>query len=317
MEELKQFAEDVDRGLSASRKYMPSKYLYDDIGSRLFEKIMFLPEYYPTRCEYEILHLYRDHLLNIFINGASSFELIELGSGNGLKSKILLKHFIDSNVKFDYYPNDISPLALDHLKESLGSLSEAVSLKPLVGDYFSVFKNVPEKGKNNRAFLFLGSTIGNFDLNGASTFLGDLSKGMKKDDLLAIGFDLVKNPIIISNAYNDREGVTRAFNLNLLTRINSELSADFDISKFEHYPVYDPATGEARSYIVSEFDQKVSVDYLNKQFHFKAGECIWTEISRKYNIEETQELARSAGFEPVQDFFDCKGYFLTAVWRKK
>ena len=164
--------------------------------------------------------------------------------------------------------------------------------------------------------LFLGSNIGNFTIDEAKTFLSSANKNLNKGDYFLVGVDLKKDPQVILNAYNDRKGITRAFNFNLLTRINNELDANFQLENFEHFPTYDPISGETKSFLISKKDQVVQFNQSDEKIQFKYAEPIFMEVSKKYDIEELEELANSSNFKVVEHFFDCKHYFVNSLWKK-
>lgn len=312
---MESFAEDIRKGLSAERKFLPSKYFYDAHGSKLFQAIMTLPEYYPTRCEFEILSMNKGDICDILTHDGSSFELVELGAGDGMKTKILLRCLAEREANFTYLPIDIDPCILVELTHSVRAELPTIRTGAVTAEYFQALEMLKRYDTSRRVILFLGSSIGNFESEEAVSFLSALRNNMNPDDLLIIGFDLQKNPRVIAEAYNDKAGVTRAFNLNLLHRINRELKADFDMSKFEHYPVYDPLTGEARSFLVSSAIQTVTIEALNESFGFRAGEHIHTEISKKYTPEGIVRLAKLSGFSIVKNIMDCRHYFTDSIWK--
>ncbi|MCF8301632.1 MAG: L-histidine N(alpha)-methyltransferase [Bacteroidales bacterium] len=311
------FAHDVKKGLSASPKYLPSKYFYDEEGDRLFQQIMELDEYYLTQSEYQIIDHHKNDLLRLFQNGSAEFSLIEFGAGDGLKSKILLDHFYTRETPFRYVPIDISPNILEELVDDVKSQYDDLKIEAKPRDYFEALQEMNQSSKARKAILFLGSNIGNFQWDEAIAFLKKLSNNMLPDDLLLIGFDLKKNPEIIINAYNDNKKVTREFNLNLLNRINRELGGNFVIDDFKHYPLYDPETGKAKSYLVSTKEQEVYIDAVKERFYFKAWEPVFMEISQKYDLKDIEDLANKSGFEVTKNFFDQNGWFVDSIWRLK
>lgn len=313
--ESETFAYDVKKGLSAMPKYLPSKYFYDEAGDRLFQQIMELEEYYLTRSEFQIINKHKQDLLQLFQNGSAEFNLIEFGAGDGLKSKILLEYFYHSDTAFRYVPIDISTNILTELVEDIASQYQGLKIDAKPRDYFEALHDMNQHSQIRKVILFLGSNIGNFQWEEASVFLHRLSQNMLADDLLLIGFDLKKNPEIILNAYNDRKNVTRDFNLNLLNRINHELGGNFMIDYFKHYPVYDPETGKAKSYLISTKEQEVYIEALKESFHFKAWEPVFMEISQKYDLKDIEDLANKSGFEVTENFFDQNGWFVDSMWR--
>lgn len=310
------FAQDIFNGLTAKPKYLSSKYFYDTEGSRLFQQIMHLNEYYLTDCEFEILTIYKDKLLKIFQEDIYAFDLIELGAGDGLKTKILLRHFVEQKQPFIYQPIDISGSVLEILTEDLKSkFNDRLQIKPQVGEYFEALEKLEQHINHRKIVLFLGSNIGNFNYETALSFLQHIRQFLQKDDLLLIGFDLQKNPHTILNAYNDSQGITKAFNLNLLHRINRELKADFDTNAFLHYPVYDIEQSCAKSYLVSTKVQTVHIKELNLKVDFEAWEAIYMEVSNKYSFQLIAQMAQATGFEVVENFTDEKQYFADSLWR--
>ncbi len=309
----KQFKNDIDTGLSASPKYLSSKYFYDKIGDSLFIKIMHLPEYYLTRCELEIFQTKSKNIIETLkMNPNEYFELIELGAGDGLKTKELLKCLSEDNYRFDYFPIDISRNALDNLEETLFRELPEVSVKKKQGDYFEVLESF-KYTHHPKVVLFLGSNIGNLNDKRASEFIYQLGSNLNKNDKLLLGVDLIKPASIVLPAYNDSSGVTAAFNLNLLTRINSELDADFDLDTFVHAPEYSEEAGIAKSYLVSTKAQRVTIKKLNKTFQFEKGEKIFTEISRKYNDAIIQKIIEHTDFNIQDSLTDSKTYFASYI----
>lgn len=311
------FAQDVMLGLNSTPKTLPSKYFYDAKGDKLFQQIMALPEYYLTRKEYEILELQHEQILEKILASNQPFNLVELGAGDGMKTKILLRYLTEKKVEFTYYPVDFSGSVLEELDESLATEFPALNVNPIQDTYRdSLKKQVWENGKPN-LILFLGANLGNFGMDEAKNIIDHLRVGTKKGDLVLIGFDLKKDPQTILNAYHDKQGVTLEFNMNLLDRINRELDADFDRDSFTHWPTYDPVSGECRSYLVSQKLQVVTIGALNQSFEFEAFESIFTEISKKYSLSEISHLASLGGFEVKENFMDSEGYFADVLCEKK
>ena len=313
--ELSQFASDVLTGLSAKPKYLSSKYFYDDEGSRLFQEIMKLPEYYLTGCEMEIFTSQASDIHDALANGDGRFDLIELGAGDGTKTAVLIDHFLARKADITYSPIDISQEALDALTATFTARFPDLRMDARQGDYFKILRSLREMSSRRKVLLFLGSNIGNFDREQAVSFFRSLREAMRNDDLLLIGFDLQKDPHVIAAAYDDGEGVTAKFNLNLLTRINRELGGDFDADKFLHYANYRPNEGSARSFLISREDQTVTIDAVGKSFDFKQWEPVFMEISQKYSMEMIGSLARDSGFDIKQNFFDSHKYYCNSLWR--
>ncbi len=312
--ELTDFEQDVITGLSSSPKYINSKYFYDETGDKLFQQIMELDEYYLTRAEYEIFNTHKSALVKQFIRGGLGFQLVELGAGDGYKTKVLLKNLRKNNSRFKYMPVDISQHALDGILSDFSKSLPGLDSEGVCDDYFGALRKINENNLR-KIVLFLGSNIGNFLPEVAVDFLSEMKANMKPEDSVLIGFDLKKDPKIIKKAYNDSEGVTEAFNLNLLTRINRELGGNFNTDNFEHAPEYIQETGAARSFIRSRIRQDVTIDKINQTFSFDEGERIYTEVSQKYSIEEIEDLAYKSGFEVVDHYFDKKKYFVDTLWK--
>lgn len=313
--ELTQFAEDVLLGLSETPKSLSSKYFYDDEGSRLFQEIMKLPEYYLTGCEEEIFSTQTDAIYHSFANGDNAFDLIELGAGDGTKTAVLVDHFLKRNADISYSPVDISQEALDALTEKFTTEFPDLAMQTLSGDYFRILKSLQNGGGRRKVLLFLGSNIGNFSRAQALDFFRQLRAVMNANDLLFIGFDLQKDPHVIVGAYDDVAGVTAKFNLNLLRRINRELGANFDIGKFVHYANYRPVESSARSFLISREPQTVRIEALNRTFEFDQWEAVFMEISQKYSLKMIADLAAESGFEIKQNFFDSRNYYCDSLWR--
>ncbi len=308
-------AENVRTGLIQTPKQLSSRFLYDAEGSRLFQAIMHLPEYYLTRSEYEILDRHKADLLALF-GPKEPFSLIELGAGDGLKTKILLRHFLAQKAQFSYVPIDISVDALDNLAADLRHELADLSVEPQHDDYFNALERLSVNTDRRNVVLFLGSNVGNFASADAIDFYRQIADRLRPGDLMLTGFDLQKNPATIQAAYSDQQGVTRAFNLNLLRRINRELDADFNLDQFEHYESYNPENGEARSYLVSQCGQTVQIRALEMTVSFENAEVIHTEISRKFSKKNIFELADATDFSVAGWFSDQKDYFADVIFRK-
>lgn len=309
---MNQFLDDVLKGLSAKEKFLQSKYFYNAKGDSLFQHIMECPEYYPTKCEMEIFTTQTEELVRIFTEHSSEFDIVELGAGDATKSVHLLKGLLDKKVKFTYFPVDISANVISLLRETLPAQLTGLQLQGLNGEYFEMLGKAKKLSQKIKVVLFLGGNIGNVPLEKAGEFCKSLRQHLSPRDLVLIGFDLKKNPKRILDAYNDHAGYTREFNLNLLKRINDELSGNFKLEDFFHFPTYDPATGACKSYLVSSKDQKVEI--ADNTFSFTEGETIFMEIAQKYTLQQTDELARTTGFVPNHHFLDSKEWFLDAVW---
>ncbi len=313
--ELSQFAEDVLAGLTSTPKSLSSKYFYDDEGSRLFQEIMKLPEYYLTASELEIFSNQTDAIFEAFTAGAEAYDLIELGAGDGTKTAILVEKFLQRSADFTYSPIDISKEACDALSANFHTKFPELKIRSLHGDYFKILKSLKNGSERRKIIMFLGSNIGNFNREQALDFFRQLRSVMNANDLLFTGFDLQKDPRVIVEAYDDYQGVTAAFNLNLLTRINRELDGDFDLSKFSHYAVYRPVECAARSFLISRERQTVRIGALNRSFDFDQWEAVFMEISQKYSPAMIADLAGESGFNIEKTFLDSKSYYCDSLWR--
>lgn len=311
------FEEEVYEGLTAFPKYLSSKYFYDKKGDKLFQKIMALPEYYLTECERTIIEENKADISNLF-SGDAGFDLVELGAGDGKKTKVLLQELIETKRDFTYKPIDISQNVLDELEEDVLNRWPSINIETEQGTYFNILKKLSEQQKDRKmVIVVLGSNIGNLPHKYAVEFLTTIRKSMQPEDLLFMGFDQKKDPQVILNAYNDSQGVTEEFNKNLLSRINEEMNANFDLQKFNHWPVYDPENGTTKSFLVSTEDQTVTLQNLDLDIHFSAWESIHTEISQKYDDVIVNWLAQEAGLVVEKQYSDPKNYFTDYIFRIK
>ncbi len=311
----RQFLDDVVKGLTAENKYLPSKYFYNEKGDELFRQITGLDEYYLTRSELEILDKRKDSLLEHFRDGCELFHLIELGAGDGSKTRILLEHFLDRRANFVYNPIDISGNVLNILKNRLKEEMPGLKVESIHGEYMLALRSLTDQDRGKKVLMFLGSSIGNMNHQQAVEFLKKLRNELNPGDMVLIGFDLKKDPRTILNAYNDKQGITAQFNLNLLARINEELKGNFLLEDFYHYACYEPVSGQVRSYLISCKEQKVRIGEVPVDLYFEKGEAIFTEVSQKYDLKMIGQYARNSGFSPVAGLFDQKKYFTDAIWK--
>ena len=310
-----QFLNDVISGLSALPKKLNSKYFYDAEGDALFQKIMQTEEYYLTDCELEILKSLGSEIAALFLNHLGEFDLLELGAGDASKSSHLLKALVSQQAVFSYMPIDISASIIDYLKVTLPEQIPGLEMHGLNGEYFPMLEKANGISNRRKAVLFLGGNIGNMNPDDAISFCKTLHASLNKGDYVMIGFDLRKNPHTIFKAYNDSKGYTKAFNLNLLRRINDELGGNIEISNFEHFNSYDPFTGACKSYLFSSEPQQFKI--AGQDFELDASEVIDMEISQKYSIEEISQLANQTNFGVVETFYDSKRWFLDILWEVK
>jgi L-histidine Nalpha-methyltransferase len=306
---LQQFKQDVLTGLSQNPKQIPSKYFYDKRGDELFVQIMNMPEYYLTRAEMEIFQEQSHEIISSFnIQKGEEIEVVELGAGDGTKTIHLLFELIRSRVTFKYVPIDISANALNGLEHRMKEEIPDLSINTLHGDYFQMLHDL-KKSPNRKIILFLGSNIGNMTDEQAKSFIASLSQNLNKGDKLVLGVDLMKAKEIILPAYNDAAGITRDFNLNLLERMNRELSANFDLNYFVHDPEYIESEGIAKSFLKSTKRQLVEIESIGKSFVFEENERIHTEISRKYNDQILTNIIAESPLSVQHCFTDQKSLF--------
>jgi L-histidine N-alpha-methyltransferase len=308
------FAMDVLEGLCASPKTISAKYFYDDIGSELFQKITHHEDYYPTRTEFEILHKLKDKIPNL-ISG-EEIDIIELGAGDCHKSQLIIQGFLDSGYKVNFYPIDISEKAMA-LLESILKPHERLNIHGVVAEYLDGLRFVRKMSSNKQLVLFLGSNIGNFDRVQNQGFLRKLWNSLNTSDYVLVGFDLKKNVHTLTDAYNDSDGLTKEFNINLLRRINTELGGNFDLSKFQHFGVYNPVLGAMESYLLSTEAQEVYISEVERSFHFDAFEALHLEYSFKFLKSDIDFLSKQTGFEVIEHFSDAKNYFVDSLWKVK
>lgn len=311
------FENEVRTGLAGFPKRLSSKFIYDKKGDRLFQQIMEMPTYYLYNCEYEILERHSKQLSKLFCNEDKTVSLIDLGAGDGKKTKILLRYMVQNNFDIVYKPVDISQTILEELKDSLKKELPTLQVEPEKGEYFQVLNKLKTYNKTKKVILVLGSNIGNLLHPKAIEFMSSLKDALNPDDLLFMGFDQKKNPQTILDAYNDSEGITAAFNKNILYRINNEFDADFEPEKFIHWEVYNPETGTAKSYLVATEDMDVKIRNLAMDVHFEKWETIHVEISQKYTDAVVSWLADESGLRIINSFTDSREYYRNYIFIPK
>jgi len=309
-----QFAQAVKDGLSGHPKRLPSWLIFDDLGSEIFTEITQLPGYHPAQCEFEIFRTYKQTITDLL--GKTKFRVIELGAGDGGKTRILLEHFIQNHLTFEYVPIDISEGAIKNLVALLESnfAQSDMSVTGLAADYFDGLQMISTQSHVRNIVLFLGSTIGNMDLPSAQQFVRKLRKSLSVGDYVMIGFDLMKHPKLLYAAYNDSTGIFEKFNLHLLDVLNDKLGANFIKDQFVQQGQYNPRTHAVESFIYSMREQVVSIDVLKKTFSFCAWEAMQTEHSYKYTIAEIETLAEKSGCRIVTHLFDANKHFVNSIW---
>jgi len=310
-----QFARDVAEGLSSYPKYIPSKYFYDDRGSCLFQQITELDEYYVTNCEIDVIERSKGAIAQLM--AGEPFRLIELGVGDGRKTRPLLEEFLDRGLSFEFVPIDICREIIAGLTHGLGNdlASPRLQIKGIVGDYCDALGLLNQRDARRNLVLFMGSNIGNMDGPRSRSFLGGLRDSLAPGDVAMIGFDLMKDLRVLQAAYDDSKGVTREFNLNLLDRMNRELGASFDRGLFQHHALFNVLRGRMESWLISTEPQTVAFDALDEEFYFDAWEGIHLENSYKFTIDRIEALAGTTGFEVEEHLLDDRGWFVDSLWR--
>ncbi len=311
--QINSFAKDVQSGLSLSRKKIPAKYLYDERGSELFNEITRHPDYYLTQSEIEILNNNKAELSQLLQD--ETFNLIELGPGEGIKTLILLEQFLKDSRSFSYCMIDISRQYIDYLSDKFLTLLPELKIMTVDKEFREGLHQLKLDSDRKNVVLFFGSSIGNFNPEEANPFLNAIHQDLNAGDYLLIGFDLRKNPSILNQAYNDSKGLTAAFNLNLLNRMNRELQANFQMDQFMHYETYNVYSYAMESYLVSLKSQEVCIGSLEQCFCFDEFEPLLIEFSYKYNHAQIEQLAKHAGFNRLKNFEDSKKYFVLSLWQ--
>ena len=308
-------ARDVRRGLSATRKHLPPYLFYDKRGSALYEQITELPEYYLTRVEREIFTTHADAIIaRASRTHAAPLHVIELGAGTATKSQILLSAVVRLQGGCSYVPVDVSRTPLDEAKQRLQRQEPAIHVRPLVMTHeraFSELQHIPAQ----RLVLFIGSSIANYDDDAAIALLRGVARSISPEGALLLGTDWRKSPAVMVPAYDDAQGVTAAFNKNVLARINRELGASFALDRFEHVAVWNEAASRIEMHLESSREQLVPIRALDMEVRFARGERIHTESSIKYDMPRVEHLLREAGFTRETTYFDAKERFAVHLAR--
>jgi dimethylhistidine N-methyltransferase len=306
------FADDVRRGLTSEPKFLLPKYFYDALGSHLFEAICHLPEYYPTRAELEILRAENRAVIEL----TAPQRLIELGSGSSRKTHLLIEAILSRQSSLHYLPIDISPSALERSAKELLQVFPGLSITGICADYLTALDELARQPSDEPTLvIFLGSSIGNLDPAESRSLLRHIRGLLRGGDCFLLGADLKKSPEVLIPAYDDPLGVTAAFNLNLLVRINRELGGEFQLDRFRHRTVYDEKEGRIELYIVSREAQAVPIRGLDLIVELGGGELIHTENSYKYDLGQLESLAQATGFELTAGWFDGERRFSVSLLR--
>jgi dimethylhistidine N-methyltransferase len=309
-----EFGRDVATGLTASPKRLACRYFYDAEGSALFDAICELPEYYLTRTETAIL---RAHAGDIAASIPGDVTLVELGSGSAIKTRLLLEAFLRRRPQLRYVPIDICRPVLEASADRLLREFANLEITAVAAEYHQGLQQLRAEANRPRLILWLGSNIGNFDRAEATRFLSQVRGTMTAADRLLIGVDLRKDKAILEAAYDDSAGVTAAFNLNLLARINRELDGTFDVRAFRHRAVYEETEGRIEMYLVSTRPQRVHIGGIGLEIAFAAGEMVHTENSYKYSPEEIANLCAAVGLAIEHCYFDAERRFCVCLMRKE
>jgi L-histidine Nalpha-methyltransferase len=304
-------ADEVYEGLTGTPKSLPPKLFYDDAGSALFEEITRLPEYYLTRTERAILCRHAQSIARAMQPGTS---VVELGAGNGEKTGILLEALGRRNLRVNYFPVELSQSAVAQAKQQLEAQFQFLQVHPVVEDFCAdlrFIRQVPPP----RLVLYIGSSIGNLDASHAQQLLCDVRAELAPGDVLLLGTDLVKDVPLLLSAYDDPQGVTARFNLNLLARINRELGGHFELESFRHIALWNHMLSRMEMHLESVREQQVRIDLLDLNLHFAAGERIHTENSHKYTVESGRAMLQRAGFSLARTFTDERRWFAVHLAR--
>lgn len=309
----KTFADEIFSSLNGDSKYINPKFFYDKKGSILFEKICDLHEYYPTRTEIEILKTLQKEL-SPFLD--DSFRLVELGSGSSIKTRLILDIFAKIQNKIEYFPIDISEI-LTESSELLQRDYQGLQITGIIDTYEGGLEFIEKYDDKKNLIIFLGSSFGNFTPDEGKIFLQKINSIMKNEDLFLIGLDLVKNKKILEDAYDDSQGITAKFNLNVLSRINDELDANFVLNNFKHVAKYNEKDQRVEMYLKSLVNQSVIISKANLSLKLKQGELIHTEHSHKYKLSQIKELMEDTGFIIKQNWLDENNHFALTLVSKK
>lgn len=305
------FAEDVRTGLGLRPYTLMPKYFYDDLGSALFEAITHLPEYYLTRVERDLLATYGSQIVAAF---DEQLELLELGSGSAIKTRLIIDAILERQDTLVYTPIDISPDALIESSQLLVRAIERLNVRAYAGDYFGLLRQKRLTPQGRVLALYLGSNVGNFEPVQARELFGLLGQTLRAGDGLLVGYDLKKDPSVLELAYDDPTGVTAAFNKNLLARINRELGGDFDLRSFTFFARYDENDGVVRSHLRAERAMTVHIPGAGIDVPFEAGETIHTESSYKFLRDDMVALIAPSGFAERTTFTDAAGRYALSLF---
>ncbi|HEY9052568.1 MAG TPA: L-histidine N(alpha)-methyltransferase [Gammaproteobacteria bacterium] len=296
--------DDVREGMLTHPRYLPPKYFYDETGSRLFDQICDTPEYYPTRTEAALLDACALELMAL----ARPDHIVEFGSGTSRKTHYLLKACERLAMECQYLPFDVCEEVLHEVRHLLESEYDWLDVLPLVGDYTAGLDHI-YKPDGRCMYLFLGSSIGNFTLAQARAFVAEIKSCMKPGDTLLLGVDRVKDQDVLHAAYNDAQGLTEKFNLNVLQVLNNRLQANFDLDKFNHKAIYNKFDRRIEMYLVADASHEVDVSGLHEKLYFDKHDHILTEISHKYSQQDIENLLSACGLHILKHVEADKAWF--------
>ena len=306
------FAEDIKKGLSAKHKYIPDRDYYDDRGSLYFQELMAFDDYYVTKAEYEIFETFKTEITKTF--GNQKFNLIEFGAGDGFKTKILINELVNNNIDFNYIPIDFSKKYIEELEKDINAKFPNVNFTGLNIDYFDALSVINKKYQNiKNVILFIGSSFGGLSKKEAYLFLEKLYNLLNSNDLVLIGFDLKKSPKILHKAYHSS---CKNWCFYLLERINKELNANFDYSKFEYYTCYNAKEGKYEWYFLSTEEQCVEIKDIDLKVRFDKYEEIFIGQSKKFTEIEIKKLSSKFNFKQLKSFYDTQKFFTSVIWEK-
>ena len=306
------FAEEIRNTLQYSKKSISPKFFYDESGSKIFDEICSLPEYYPYNAETEILEKIEQKLLPYL---SEEFHLVELGSGSSVKTRLLIDVLLKSQKHLQYFPIDISEI-LDQSAKNLCKDYTFLTVTGVVDTFENGLDFIENYDTKPNLITFLGSSFGNFDKSEGMAFLKKISNLMKSSDLFLIGLDLKKDQKILHDAYNDPQNTTAKFNLNVLKRINDELGGNFNLNEFEHYAIYNDEKGRIEMYLRSLSEQSIMIPKSDLLINLSKDELIHTENSHKFSLSEIESLLQDSNFEKLEMWFDSRNYFVLVLAKK-
>ena len=308
-------AEAVRKGLSSDPKQLAQWLLFNPQGSELYTAVRNLPEYYITHCEKRLFDIYADAIAYNFRDESSQWDIIEFGAADGCKSKLLLDKMLRRRVKTHYYPVEMSLYYLRRLERNLAEF-DTLEITGIHAPHHRVLNPLPEEAAP-RLILMLGDVIGTFFPTEATVFLSGLSAQMDSRDRILVAFDMMKSPALIEKRHYDYEGLTSVFQKNVLTRINEEFRANFELKNFEYWPVYDVTNGLCGSYLVSTMKQTIEIPALDLTVHFKPWETIRTMVHQKYSEQRIYKLASAANFAVDRILYDDQKYYALVFLKRR